>query len=187
MLERILPTITANHPELRQILQTIERVFLQPLRGPDPRLRKADVESFLSIDSMAQLWMLCGLNPNGLNGIVGAQHPICGPYINEGGEASAATYSGAGRPSTVHATTVNGVSPKKTHALDPYSDLDDDDDAIYDIQQLLGPDSDRPVTIRNVPATALPTPPPTAERSGLKRKTGPGREESPTKRLAQGM
>ncbi|KAL8955064.1 MAG: hypothetical protein Q9193_006933, partial [Seirophora villosa] len=166
MLERILPTINANHPELTQILQTVERVYLQPLRGPDPRLRSEDVAKILRIDGIARLKRECGLNANGLNGILGAQPHDVEP-------------SSAGRLD---------LSPPSSEQPpdDPLADIDE---ACYSIAELLGPDPDRPSPPpqpNDPPPAELPTPPPTAERRGGKRKVGPEREESPTKRLARG-
>ncbi|KAL8917479.1 MAG: hypothetical protein Q9208_007924 [Pyrenodesmia sp. 3 TL-2023] len=162
MLERILPTITAYHPELTQILQTVERVFLELLRGPDPRLRSEDVENFIRIDSMTRMWTLCDLNAHGLNGILGAQP-------NDDESAS------AGR----HDTTPPLGAVSSELQADPLTNIDNDEEAIYNVQDLYHQGLDRP---HRLPA-ALPTPPPTADRSGGKRKIGPEWEESPTKRL----
>ncbi|KAL8903643.1 MAG: hypothetical protein Q9207_003792 [Kuettlingeria erythrocarpa] len=167
MLERILPTISANHPELTQILQTIERVYLEPLRGPDPRLQSVDVGEFMRIDSMEQMWYNCGTNANGLDGILGAGAQPCD---NEP--------TSAGRYDTTHPF---GTSSNQSQA-DALADLDNDDEAIYNVRELLDLGPGRAY----LPPAELPTPPPTAEISGGKRKTGPEREESPTKRLAHG-
>ncbi|KAL9024264.1 MAG: hypothetical protein Q9196_006640 [Gyalolechia fulgens] len=164
MLERILPTIRAKHPELRQILQTVGRGYVQPLLGPDPRLRLEDVGSFIRIDSMARMCVLCSINANGLNGILGAQA--------DGNEPPS-----AGQHDT---TPPLGVLSNEPQA-DPLADLDNDGEAIYNVQELLGQGLHRP----NPLPAALPTPPLTAERSGGKRKIGPEREVSPTKRLAR--
>ncbi|KAI4179333.1 MAG: hypothetical protein LQ346_007219 [Caloplaca aetnensis] len=168
MLERILPTIRANHAELTQILQTVERVYLEPLRGPDPRLQSVDVGDFMRIGSMEQMWYKCGTNANGLNGILGAGAQ---PYENE-------RSTSAGRYDT---TPSFGTISNQSQA-DPLADLDNDDEAIYNVRELLDLGPSRP----HPPPAELPTPPPTAEISGGKRKTGPEREESPTKRLAHG-
>lgn len=165
MLERILPTINANHPELVQILQTLERVYLEPLRGPDPRLRSVDVGNFMRIESMAQMWSKCSTNANGLNGILGAGAQA---YNNEP--------TSAGRYDTTPSYSTSSSQPQ----ADPLADLDNDDEAIYNVRELLDL---RPSRLYPPPAEQ-PTPPPTVETSGGKRKTGPEREESPTKRLA---
>ncbi len=167
MLERILPTISANHPELTQILQTVERVYLEPVRGPDPRLQSVDVGDFMRIDSMEQMWYRCGTNANGLNGILGAGAQA---YDNEP--------TLAGRYDTTPSLGTRSNQPQ----ADPLADLDNDDEAIYNVRELLDLGSSR---LHPLPAE-LPTPPPTVENSGGKRKTGPEREESPTKRLAYG-
>ncbi|KAL8760781.1 MAG: hypothetical protein Q9184_003052 [Pyrenodesmia sp. 2 TL-2023] len=119
MLECILPTITANDPELTEILQTVERIFPQPLRSPNPPLRLEKVENFIRFDSMTRMWMSCGLNANGLNSILSAQ-----PDDNE------STSLGDTIPSPL------GALSYKLPA-DPLADIDNDDEAIYNVQEIL--------------------------------------------------
>ncbi|KAL8828108.1 MAG: hypothetical protein Q9170_006743 [Blastenia crenularia] len=170
MLERILPTIATNHPELKQILSTIESVYLQPFRSPDPRLRVENVKDFILIRSVEQMWESCASHPNGLNGILGGQAEDNNPFF-------------PGNPSTMPPMEGIGALSNKPQETDLLADLDNDDEAIYDVREFHDLDScpKQPLAIGNFP----PTPPPTAERSGVKRKAEPKREESPMKRLAR--
>ncbi|KAI4266748.1 MAG: hypothetical protein L6R38_008566 [Xanthoria sp. 2 TBL-2021] len=167
---RILPIITAHDPQLKALLHSIEKNFL------DLRLHKLDVERFLRIGSIEQLIRVCSANANGLDGILGV--PSGFNLDNQG-----LMDVGSAVPST--------GAPASTS---------DDEDAVYNIQELLGSGRDSAAELGGVgirqrrhsptgqrrlsptgPA-ALPTPPTTLEKIGTKRGVGPQSEESPTKR-----
>ncbi|KAL8991933.1 MAG: hypothetical protein Q9169_007520 [Polycauliona sp. 2 TL-2023] len=171
VFKRILPVICTHDPQLKGFFKLIERSYLQPLQGPNMCVRKEDVENFLAIKSQEELIRTCAVNEHGLSGIL---RPSEKPISNGQGAAVEA----------------NIASPPSTAAPPPGFN-DDDEDAIYSLAEILGPDrtlvaeTENPLG-RHYPGTgptALPTPPTTTgRRSGVKRGIGHGSEESPTKR-----
>ncbi|KAL8747640.1 MAG: hypothetical protein Q9184_007572, partial [Pyrenodesmia sp. 2 TL-2023] len=170
ILERILPILTAHDPQLKVLLHSIEKNFLHL------RLHKVDVERFLRIRSVEQLTRVCSANANGLDGILGA--PSGFNFDNQGSMDVDSAAPSTGAPASTS----------------------DDEDAVYNIQELLGSGHDSAAELNGVgigqrrlsptgqqrhsptgPA-ALPTPPTTSEKIGTKRGVGLESEESPTKR-----
>lgn len=179
MLIRILPVIAANHPDLKETLLAVERVFLHPLRGSDMRLYVEDVGHFLRLKNMDQLRRVCSDNIDGLKGVLEAKFTSLGPPVS----VTALQMIEADSPSGAveHSTAPAAAAP----------DPDDDDSIICDPnEQLLGADFSRQLTAaaRGAPGKVpvlLPTPPSSNRRTvrnTLKRPISPGEEESPTKR-----
>ena len=190
ILERILPIITARHPELENILQAVERFYLRPFRSPNPRLRLEDVGPLMRIDSIAELRKSCNSNPKGLYGILGEhKSSVPEPGAHRRSESSPPASKQSDRVSTalLHRASRAG-SLNTSPTSDPLSALDygNDNDAVYDTEQLLRPTPNPRVTQGNTLVTGPPTPPPTVNKSGVKRRTEAEHEESPIKRLAPG-
>ncbi|KAL9016633.1 MAG: hypothetical protein Q9185_006045 [Variospora sp. 1 TL-2023] len=183
MLLRILPVIAANHPELKETFQSIERVFIHPLRGSDMRLRVEDVGHFLRINGVDQLRRVCAADQNGFKGVLDAKFTSLGPHVSVTSGWSALQIIEGNGPSAA-------VERSSTHTMTD-QELDDDQSVICNPnEQLLEADSSGEV----IPAARqahgkgpalLPTPPSStrrAVRNPLKRRVSPGGEESPSKK-----
>lgn len=120
MLTRILAIIVSRDPQLKELLLSVDEYFLQSLRGTDMRLRKENVERFLRIGSVGQLISVCSANANGLNSILGPSL-VCSLDNNDSNGQGAVESNVAEQSTTAPAGT------------------NDDDDAVYNIQELLGP------------------------------------------------
>ncbi|KAL9008098.1 MAG: hypothetical protein Q9173_006742 [Seirophora scorigena] len=183
MLIRILPVIAANHPDLKETLLAVERVFLHPLRGSDMRLCVEDVGHFLRLKNIDRLRRACADDANGLKGVLEAKFTSLGPHVSVTTAWAALQTIEAASPSGA----VEHSSAPAVAARDP----DDNDSVVCDPnEQLLEADPSRQVTAaaRGAPGKVpvlLPTPPSSTRRTvrnTLKRPISPGEEESPTKR-----
>ncbi|KAL9044330.1 MAG: hypothetical protein Q9214_002524 [Letrouitia sp. 1 TL-2023] len=134
-LSRILPVLKRSHPTLRDLLDTVYRVFLFPLQSGQ-QLLMSNVDRFIRLPDIKTMIAICRQDPQGLKGLF-ESHVVIPLSLSPGRSP------GPGGSGGIGSTTSTPIAPKEPELdYDPDGDGIKSDGEIFTLEQLL---SKRPV------------------------------------------